>query len=120
MNEIIIAGGVEYAAQDVTTSVNTISFKLSELTADAAREAFNDVETLAVGNGTDNIYGEYPNVKFLSVTLAVDGSITVTMHILSETEKQIRELQEAQTKIQTSVREHDEIIAELLYGGGEA
>ena len=120
MNEIIIAGGVEYAAQDVTTSVNTISFKLSGLTADQARESFNNVEVLTVGNGADNIYGEYPNVKFKSVTLEVDGSITVTMHILSETEKQIRELQESQTKIQTSVREHDEIIAELLYGGGEA
>ncbi len=120
MNEIITAGGVEYTAQDVTTSVNTISFKLSGLTADEAREAFKNVESLTVGSEEGDVYGDYPNVKYLSVALDADGSITVTMHILSETEKQIRELQEAQAKTQTSVREHDEIIAELLYGGGEA
>lgn len=117
MNEIITAGGVKYTAQSIETGINTISFKLSGLTADEAREAFKNIDALTVGSGTDDIYGEYPDVKFSSVTLAADDSITVTMHILSDVEKQIREMQKTQTEMQASLREHDEVIAGLLFGG---
>lgn len=117
MNEIITAGGVEYAAQSIKTDINTISFKLSGLTADEAREAFINIEALTVGSGGDDVYGKYPDVKFSSVTLEADDSITVTMHILSDVEKQIREVQKTQNEMRASLREHDEVIAELLYGG---
>ena len=117
MNEIITAGGVEYIAQSIKTGINTISFKLSGLTADEAREAFKNIDSLTVGSGGEDVYGEYPDVKFSSVTLEADDSIIVTMHIPSDIEKQIREVQKTQKEMQASLRDHDEVIAELLYGG---
>ena len=82
-----------------------------------AREAFKNIDSLTVGSGGEDVYGEYPDVKFSSVTLEADDSIIVTMHIPSDIEKQIREVQKTQKEMQASLREHDEVIAELLYGG---
>ena len=110
MNEIITVNGVSYAAQNVTTGINTISFVLTELSAEEAETAFRNAESLTVGT-EEETYGNYPNVSFESVTKDVDGIVSVTMHILTKAELQIKELQVSQA-------EQDEAIADL-YGGIE-
>lgn len=119
MNETITVGGVKFTAANVTTGLNSISFMLPDLTEDEAKAAFKNAKSLSVGEGK-TAYGEYPDVEFLSITIGANESVTVTMHILSETERQIRELQTSQAEFQVSQAEQDEVIAEMLYGGGEA
>ena len=41
------------------------------------------------------------------------------MHILTKTEKQIKELQVSQTEQDKAIAEQDEAIAEIFFGGGE-
>ena len=113
MNEIITVGSKKYTATNVETGLNTISFTLSELTADEAETAFKDVESLTVGDVQDNVYGEYPNVVYKSVTKDAEGNVSVSMNILTQDQVHIKELQLSQG-------EQDEVIAEMLYGGGEA
>lgn len=110
MNEIITTGGVSYTATNVTTGVDSISFDVINMTADEAKGAFRDVTSLTVGDENNEAYGKYPDIKLESVTEYEDGRIVITMHILSETERDIRDLKISQT-------EQDEVLAELLYGG---
>lgn len=112
MNEIITVSGVNYSATNVVTGTNTISFTLSELVADEADAIFRNAKSLTVGDETNAVYGEYPDVEFQSLTIGADEDVTVTMHILTETEKQIRDLQ-------TSQAEQDEAIAVMMFGGEE-
>lgn len=112
MNEIITVGSTNYAATNVATGTNIISFKLSELGADEADAVFRNAKSLTVGDETNTVYGRYPDVEFQSLTIGADEAVTITMHILTETEKKIRDLQMSQL-------EQDEAIAEILYGGGE-
>ncbi len=109
MNEIITANGIEYTAQNVSTGINTISFTLNDPAADA-EAAFRNVKALTVGDEKGTGYGLYPDVEFESLTINADASVTITMHIPTKMERQIRELQVSQA-------EQDEVIAEL-YGGG--
>lgn len=119
MNEIITANGVEYTAKNVTTGINTISFTLLEPMADP-EAVFRKVKSLTVGDTEGTAYGQYPDVEYESLTIAADGSVTITMHVLTKTERQIRELQASQAEFEVSQAEQDEVIAEMLYGGGEA
>ena len=107
MNEIITVNGVAYTVQNVTTGANSISFVLTDLTIEEAETAFKSAESLTVGT-EEETYGNYPHVSFESVSKDVDGIVTVTMHILTKTELQIKDLQASQA-------EQDEAIAEL-YG----
>ena len=110
MNEIITVNGVSYAAQNVTTGANTISFALAELSAEEAEAVFRNAESITVGT-EEEVYGNYPNVSFESVAKDAEGIVSVTMHILTKEELQIKELQVSQA-------EQDEAIADL-YGGIE-
>lgn len=112
MNEIITVGSEKYTATKVETGINTISFTFPDLTADEAETAFKNVEFLTVGDVQDNVYGEYPNVVYKLVTKDADGNVSVSMNILTQEQVQIKELQISQG-------EQDEVIAEMLYGGGE-
>lgn len=111
MNEIITVCGKKYTATTIT-GLNTISFTLSDLTADEVETVFKSVESLTVSDDQNNVYGEYPNVVYKSVTKDADGNVSVSMSILAQEQVQIKELQ-------TSQAEQDEAIAELLYGGCE-
>ena len=112
MNEIITAGGVSYTTTNVTTGTDTISFTISDITVGEAHAVFKSVESLEVGEEEGAAYGLYPYVRFDRLTIYADDSITVTMRIPTEIERQISALQVSQA-------EQDEAIAELLYGGGE-
>lgn len=116
MKELITIGSVSYAAKNIDTGINTISFVLSGLTADEAHAAFKNARSLTVGE-EGSVYGEYPNVAFESIMIDAEGEITVTMHILSKIEVQIRELQTAQAELQVATAEHDEVIAAMMFGG---
>lgn len=109
MNETITVNGANYTAKNVLTGIDTISFTLTE-PMDDPEAAFREAKSLTVGDAGGTAYGQYPDVDYESLTIAADGSVTVTMHILTTTEKQIRELQVSQT-------EQDEVLAEILYGG---
>lgn len=111
MKEIITVNGVSYAAQNVTTGINTISFVLTELSAEEAETVFKDCESLTVGT-EEEVYGNYSNVTFESITKDADGNVSVTMHILTKSELQIKELQVSQA-------EQDEAIATLMFGGND-
>lgn len=112
MNEIITVGGTNYTTTKVSTGMDAISFTISGMTADEAYEIFKNATSLEVGEAEGAAYGLYPDVKFDQLTIYADESITVTMRIPTETEKQISALQISQA-------EQDEAIAELLYGGGD-
>ncbi len=109
MNEKIIVNGANYTAKNVLTGIDTISFTLTE-PMDDPEAVFRETKSLTVGDAEGTAYGQYPDVEYESLTIGADGNVTITMHILTKTEKQIRELQVSQT-------EQDEVLAEILYGG---
>ena len=118
MNEIITAGGVKYTSKNVTKGIDTISFTLVSPMEDP-ESAFREVTELTVGDEQETVYGQYPDVEYESITISADGSVTVSMHILTKTEKQIKELQVSQTEQDKAIAEQDEAIAEIFFGGGE-
>lgn len=105
--EKITANGVTYDAKNVNTSSNSISFSVDD-TAEKLKGAFSSVTSLTVSDSDGQVYGTYDHISFQSVTEYADGTVTVTMHIMSQTEIAIAELQ-------TTQEEQDEAIAEL-YG----
>ena len=117
MNEIITINGVEYTTRNITTGINTISFTLNDPIADA-EFVFRNVKELTVGDKNGTVYGQYPDVEFESLTIGADGNVTITMHIPTEIEKQIKELQVSYAELRVLQAEQDEVIAELY--GGEA
>lgn len=110
MKELIMIGDVSYVVEKVETRVNTISFALENPFPEDIEAVFKDVKSLKVGNTDGEVYGDYPDVEYESLTIKATGEIIVTMHILDKNEKQIRDLQESQA-------DQDEVIANLLYGG---
>ncbi len=118
LNEIITVGGIDYAVQNISTRLNTISFVVQEMTMDEAEAAFKTVTALCVKSEDGEVYGEYPDVDYVSVMKDVAGDVTVTMRIPTQMELQIAELQKSQAATDKSQAEQDEAIAELLYGGG--
>lgn len=112
MKEIITAGSIKYTATNVSTGLNTISFTLSDMATDEAEAAFRNVESLTVSDEQDNVYGEYPNVVYESVTKDAAGNVSVSMHILTQDQVHIGELQVSQD-------EQDAAIAAMMFGGEE-
>lgn len=110
MNEIITASGTNYTVENVTTGINTISFTVTDPAAVDVEAVFKEVKGLTVGDTEGTAYGKYPDVEFESLTISADGKVSVAMHILNETEKQIRDLQVSQA-------EQDEAIAAMMFGG---
>lgn len=109
--EIIKSNGVSYNAENVTTSISSISFTVTDKTAEEMKTAFKGATSLTVSDEDGQEYGVYENLEYDSVTETADGAVTVTMHIPSKMELEIKNLQTTQT-------EQDEAIA-YLYGGEE-
>lgn len=119
LNEIITTGGgIDYPVQNVCTGLNTISFVMQKMTVNEAEAAFKNVTALSVKTEGEDAYGEYPNVVYMSVMKDAAGNVTVTMRIPTQMEQQIAALQKSQAATDKSQAEQDEIIAELMYGGG--
>lgn len=116
MNEILTANSIAYTVENVETGINTISFRIVNPVPDDTEAAFKDVKSLTVGTA-EEVYGEYTDVEYESLTIKATGEIIVAMHILSETEKQIRNLQATQAEHGEAIAEHDEAIAAMMFGG---
>lgn len=108
--EIIIVNGTNYSAKNVTTTSKSIAVSLE---GDAAeiKSAFENATELTVSSEDGEVYGEYTDLTFESITEYADSTIVVTMHIPSP-------LELAVSQLQTSQAEQDEAIADL-YGGLE-
>lgn len=106
--EKINVNGVLYDTTNVTTSLNSISFSTSDKSLEEMKTTFASVSSLTVQDEDGNEYGVYENLVFESVTEFADGTVMVTMHIMTKEEQQIQQLQISQ-------EEQDEAIAEL-YG----
>ena len=109
--EFVKANGVEYACKAVVTGVDSISFSIEGQAVADMEKAFRPVTELTVAGEDKEIYGTYKNLSFESATVYGDGSTMVTMHIKSDTELRLENLEQTQA-------EQDEVLAELL--GGEA
>jgi len=109
--EYITAGGVEYAAKSVTTTVNQIVMTYEGQSIADMETTFRQATDLTVSGEDRAVYGTYTGLSFERATVAADGSITVVMHI--PTAQEIR-----MAKLEAAVAEHDEAIAEI-YGGEE-
>ena len=119
LNEIITADGIDYVVQNISTGLNTISFVVQKMTVYEAEAVFRNVTALTVKPVDGEVYGEYPIVSYASVLKDADGTVTITMRIPTHIELEIAELQKSQAATDKSQAEQDEVIAELLYGGGE-
>lgn len=108
--EYITANGTEYECQSVTTGLDSISFVMAGQEISDIKTSFKDVTALEVSGEDKTIYGTYANLSFESATVYENDSVRVTMHIKSETEVRLENLEESQA-------EQDEVIAELIYGG---
>lgn len=106
--EYITANGTQYECQNVSTNTKALTFTLSGMEIADAISTFKNVTEIAVSDGT-NVYGTYPNLAFKSATVFADGTIEIAMRILSETEVRLVALEATQA-------EHDELIAEMLWG----
>ena len=103
--EIIKANGVLYNAENISTSLDSISFTVTDKTATEMKESFKTVTELTVSDESGQEYGKYENLSFESVTEYENGSVMVTMHIPSKMELQIKELQESQAEQDTAIAE---------------
>ena len=107
--EYIKANGTEYECQSVTTGLDSISFVMAGQEISAIKTSFKDVTALEVSGEDKTVYGTYENLSFESATVYTDDSIRVTMHIKSDTEVRLENLEQSQS-------EQDEMIAELMFG----
>ena len=108
--EYITVNGTEYECQSVTTGLDSISFVMAGQEISDIKTSFKDVTALEVSGEDKTVYGTYENLSFESATVYTDDSIRVTMHIKSDTEARLENLEQSQ-------EEQDEVIAELIGGG---
>lgn len=109
--EYITANGTKYECQSIETRTNEISFTLNgEL--EALKSAFKNVTSLTASAEDDVAYGKYENLRYRSVTEYDDGTVEITMKILTDVEIAVEDLQKTQA-------EQDEAIAELVGGGAD-
>ena len=108
--EFVKVNGVEYACKAVVTGVDSITFSMEGQAVADIETAFRPVTELTVAGEDKKVYGTYKNLSFESATVYGDGSTMVTMHIKSDTELRLENLEQTQA-------EQDEVLAELL--GGE-
>lgn len=109
--EYITANGTKYECQSIETRTNEISFTLKG-EVDTLKSAFKEVTSLTVSAEDDVVYGNYENLRYRSVTEYDDGTVEITMKILTDVEIAVEDLQKTQA-------EQDEAIAELVGGGAD-
>ncbi len=110
MNETININGQNYTVRNVNTGLNTISFVIDDPAVGDVESLFRSTKALEVGDAAGEMYGNYPNVEFESLTIHADESISVTMRIPTKMEMQINALQVSQD-------EQDAAIATMMFGG---
>ena len=109
--EYITANGTKYECQSIETRTNEISFALKG-EVDTLKSVFKDVTSLTVSAEDDVTYGKYENLRYHAITEYDDGTVEITMKILTDVEIAVENLQKTQA-------EQDEAIAELVGGGAD-
>ena len=98
--EYITANGIQYGCIEVNTTVDTISFRM-EGNAEELKEAFLAIGELEVSSTLeDTPYGQYKYLRFCSATINSDDTVTITMHIMSDMEVRVLELEKARDEQQ--------------------
>jgi hypothetical protein len=107
--EFIKANDTTYKCQKINTGKNNISLVMEGEEIAGIAESFKKVTSLEVFGDDGKVYGQFEHLDFVSATLYKDETIQVMLHIKTDLEIQIENLEETQA-------EQDEAIAEL-YGG---
>lgn len=112
--EYITAGGTTYPAGMIQTMPGNISFALPDQNIAEAIKVFKPVTDLSVSASEDGSepYGIYSNLSLTSVTVDAAGTVTVNMALADDTAVRLSGLEKTQA-------EQDEVLASLLFGGGE-
>ena len=107
MKEFITANGITYEGTNVSTGTGSIAFTTGEYNAAELEPFFRGVSEIKVSDTKlGEPYGNFPDLKFESITTNEDGSVTVAMRIKSEIERRLDALEESQ-------RAQDEAISGL-------
>lgn len=121
---IVMEKNCEYVGTDVTeekyktiglvkTGLNTLEFviKGDYMTL---RDIFKATKHLTIApNDTAEPYGIYPDVVFEDAGMGqTDDEVRIVMHIMTQEEKD-------RAAIMEKLNEHDEILADILFGGEE-
>lgn len=109
--EYITANSTRYECKSITTGVQFIRFIIEGQSIATLESTFREVTILEVSSEDEVVYGTYENLAFESATVYEDATVEVTMHIPTEIELRLANLESTQA-------EQDEVIAELI--GGDA
>ena len=109
-SDIITVNGMEYNIRKLDVGLNHIQFITNDLTIHNAIDIFKDVDTVSLSksNSTES-YATYENLMFASASVAANGSVTVTMTILSYADIKMKESEKLQSNI-------EDIVSRLIYG----
>lgn len=101
MKEFVTANGRIFECSDITTGINSITFRMENQDADDVEAFFRDVTAFTVAFEDElephGVYEEPQfSLSFESITKFEDGSIAVTMHIKNEIERRLDALEAGQ------------------------
>lgn len=103
----------EYLEGQIQTEPEGLKFTITNLTVEQLAEKCKGVTKVEVAGKEKDIYGVYENMVFISALLDAEGSVTVTMKKKNNIEVEIERMQQI-------LNEQAVVIADILYGGGEA
>lgn len=92
--EYITANGTVYMCQ-IETQSDTVILKFNKK-IEKMKEVFEKITAFTVSEKDGEVYGEYKNLKFQSITEQEDGAVEIKMRILGKMEIAINELQKTQ------------------------
>ena len=117
--EYITANGTKYECKTITTGVNSISFVMEGQDFASVETAFREVTKLTVSGEDGVTYGTYENLSFESATVYEDGTVGVTMHIKSQLEVRLDNIEASQELQDEAIIELAEMAARTAEEGGE-
>ncbi len=114
MKEFVTANGRVFECTNVNTRTGYIRMTMENQDRDGLEAFFRDVTALTVAfEGAGEPHGVYTRpdyvLEYKSTTSYGDGSVAVTMKILTQQEVDVADLKQSQA-------EQDELLAELMFG----
>ena len=106
-------GDKQYKTGLTVETAIAISFCVYDMTVDKAAEVFADATEFCILDSDGKTEkGIYKNLSFTSATVDATGTVTVNMALADDTAVRLSGLEKTQA-------EQDEVLASLLFGGGE-
>lgn len=122
MTEFVTANGRIFKCRDITTKGGNVSITVENQDACGLQDFFRNVTELTVsyektGSSSnlpeepelDKPHGIFRNLLPGPVSMNTDGTVTVEMHIMTESEHRMEALEKSQA-------EQDAVIAEIMFG----